>query len=300
MDSTAKGQYGFLAGDQTSVGIWSNLATAQMYTMMPLQTLSQMNDRDKQRLNRYMSYRANLAVLYYTTPPGRRYAMHIYFASFYYDKWGKSPGAGTRRAPCAMMMTEILNDPARYPSLKLPGSLLDANTEEALGKHFKKSIKRDALWTIAEDRRMREAIKAFAAQDDRDALETEIVILPNKLVFALDAEADAARRPQRDAWIKQQFERAAMGLSNEKEKEKPPAHTEEPSRDREPPVRAPKSEYRIWTSADGLYRVEAAFVRRISGAVWLKRKDTGKEISVPIEKLSDADQVFVKKILGRH
>lgn len=211
MDSTARGMYGYLKGDMACVNIWSNLTTAKIWAGLSLQTLGRMDDRDKLRLNRYLSFRSNLTTLYHCTPPGRRYALHIYFASFYYDKWGKGPVSGARRAVCAMVMGEILKDPSRYPSLKLPRDLGADGAEEALGKHYKHAIKRSATWTIAEDRRFRESLKPFAAANGKSVFRTEKVTLPNKLVFAIDAKADEAYRPKRDAWVKRQFDKAKGG-----------------------------------------------------------------------------------------
>ena len=208
MDSTDKGMYGYLKGDMACGSVWSNLAAGEIWSGMSLQILAKMNDRDKLRLNRYISFRANLAALYYTTPAARRYSMHIYFAAFFYDKWGTGPVSGARRAVCAMIMCEILKDPTRYPSLKLPRKLDANNAEETLGKHYKFAIKRNATWTIAEDRRLREAIKSFAATADKNVFKTEKVTLPNKLVFAIDVKVDEAIRSKRDAWIKKQFDKA--------------------------------------------------------------------------------------------
>jgi hypothetical protein len=65
------------------------------------------------------------------------------------------------------------------------------------------------------------------------------------------------------------------------------------------PVRSPPKaeppEYRIWTSADGKFKVEATFVKFIAGTVHLKRKDNGQEIAVPSGKLSDEDQQYIKR-----
>jgi len=211
MDSTDRGMYGFLKGDITCGGIWSNLETGKIWAGLSLQTVRGMNERERLQLNRYMAFRSNLAALYYSTPSARRYYMHIYFASFFYDNWGKGPMSGARRAVCAMIMGEILKDPTRYPSLKLPRGLDAKNAEEALGKHYKFALKRDATWTIAEDRLMRLAIKSFAAANDKNVLKTEKVILPNKLVFAIDVKADEAIRSKRDKWIKQRFDKAKGG-----------------------------------------------------------------------------------------
>jgi len=211
MESTEPGKYGFPKGDLTCGGIWSNLAMARLWSSLPRKTISKMSDRDKLRLNRYMSFRANLAALYYTTPSSRRYFLHIFFAAFYYDNWGKSETSGARRAACAMVMCEILKDPKRYPSIKLPKQLNAEKAEEKLGQHFKMAFNRNTPWTIAEDRTMREAIRSFARVADKTVFKTERVILPNKLVFAIDAKLDETIRPKRDAWIKKQFDSAKAG-----------------------------------------------------------------------------------------
>ena len=49
---------------------------------------------------------------------------------------------------------------------------------------------------------------------------------------------------------------------------------------------------RTWTDASGKYTVEAEFVARKQGKVYLKRQD-GKVINLPLSKLSQADQDFV-------
>ena len=82
MDSTDKGMYGYLKGDMACGSIWGNLTMGNIWSGMSLQTLAKMDDREKLRMNRYMSFRSNLAALYYGTPSARRYSMHIFFAAF--------------------------------------------------------------------------------------------------------------------------------------------------------------------------------------------------------------------------
>ena len=73
-----------------------------------------------------------------------------------------------------------------------------------------------------------------------------------------------------------------------------PAPEPEKKPEPEKPEPTPEPDYRTWASADGKYTVEARLVKIISGKVTLKRKDTGKEITLPVEKLSPADQAFLK------
>ncbi len=50
---------------------------------------------------------------------------------------------------------------------------------------------------------------------------------------------------------------------------------------------------RKWTSNDGKYSVQAEFLKLSRGKVHLRRQD-GKEITVPLERLSDADRAWVR------
>lgn len=59
---------------------------------------------------------------------------------------------------------------------------------------------------------------------------------------------------------------------------------------------APADEYRTWTDTTGKFKVEAAFVKLENGKVELKRKDNGKTLSLPIEKLSKADAEHARKL----
>jgi hypothetical protein len=61
------------------------------------------------------------------------------------------------------------------------------------------------------------------------------------------------------------------------------------------PATAPSPEYRTWRDATGQFQVEARFVARGEGGVTLKKRDE-KEVVVPLERLSQADQDYVAEI----
>ncbi len=60
-----------------------------------------------------------------------------------------------------------------------------------------------------------------------------------------------------------------------------------------------QSESRTWTDKSGRFRIEATFVSEESGAIKLMRKD-GKPITIPLDKLSDPDQAFVRQMLDEN
>ena len=58
------------------------------------------------------------------------------------------------------------------------------------------------------------------------------------------------------------------------------------------------AEDRTWTDRDGKFSVEAMLLDFDGETVKLKRKDTGKTVSISLEKLSLPDQVYVKKMVA--
>jgi hypothetical protein len=60
----------------------------------------------------------------------------------------------------------------------------------------------------------------------------------------------------------------------------------------------PLTDFRTWTSSGGSYTLEAAMLKFEKGKVHLLRRD-GTTTAVPIEKLSQDDQKFVRSELAR-
>ena len=60
------------------------------------------------------------------------------------------------------------------------------------------------------------------------------------------------------------------------------------------PDQSPVGNLRVWTDATGTHKIEAAYLGVADGAVQLKRKD-GREISVPLDRLSPEDQQHVQQ-----
>jgi hypothetical protein len=63
-------------------------------------------------------------------------------------------------------------------------------------------------------------------------------------------------------------------------------------------VCTPVASARTWTDSTGKHTLEAEFVEMKDGKVQLKKED-GKTITIPIEKLSDPDQEFVRSAASR-
>ena len=193
--------------DETGIVLWSSLGVQSAWASVPPQTLTTyLSGPAKDRFNLYSNFRANLTVLYHTTPVSRRYSMFMHMSA-YIDKYYNDPFAATRRAVAAMLLQKILGAPKAFPSMPLPRSLAADNAEKSLAVYMKTKMGRNLPWTIAEEKAVREAIRAFAGVNDSNVLRSGKVDLPNGLGFTLTAE-DAAERAKRDAWIKAEYDKA--------------------------------------------------------------------------------------------
>ena len=59
---------------------------------------------------------------------------------------------------------------------------------------------------------------------------------------------------------------------------------------------APENELRSWTSQDGKFTVQAKFIAYAGGIVRLNKD--GRQLSVPIERLSDQDHRFISQSIN--
>jgi len=217
MDSTVHAEHGYSKGDLLNVGIWLNMGLA---AGAPTKFPPNMDEATKLRINLYLDLRSDLAALYYTSPPARRWALYL-FSLCYTPHYAKAPMAAPRRAATAMFLAEVMRSPATYPTLKLPDMLEADGAEEKLCNYFRKNrLRREDRWTIAEDKSFREALKTFAAASDQPTSMTGKGLLPSGLAFSLTVEEDVPLRAKREAWIKAQFDKAAAkGAAKETAKE---------------------------------------------------------------------------------
>ena len=93
---------------------------------------------------------------------------------------------------------------AKYPSIQLP-ALADAdNAEGKLALSVHDWIEKHE-WTLAEDKSIREAIKAFALANQSLVRTGGLVQLPSGQQVSLDPAPDIGLRVKRDTWIVQKL-----------------------------------------------------------------------------------------------
>jgi hypothetical protein len=204
MDSPAKAEHGFSKGELNDLSVWSSIGMGEAWTRVPVQSMVNMSDATKTQLQRYLDFNADVVGVYYATPRARRWGLWLFCAA-YLNKYAAMVTVNSRKAVGSMFLGEVVAHRAKYPSIRLP-DLPSEKIEENLCIQLKNNIEKHP-WTLAEDRSLREALKSFAAFNQRSLLQTGVVRLPSGLPLALDPSADQADQVARDEWLKRALDR---------------------------------------------------------------------------------------------
>lgn len=199
MDNPAHAEHGFSHGDLANLGTWQTLGSLAVLVNLQPKALNNITVRDQARLQRYIDFRGNITCAYYGSPMSRRWMFWLDLAGFL-DKYAALPNIEVRKAVGSWFLVEVLTNPHKYPSLKLPAPAPEA-AEKPLADHYRVRIEKKS-WTIAEDKALREALKLFAAANNLNLFESQKVALPNQLFHALDTDEDKPHATKRDDWIK--------------------------------------------------------------------------------------------------
>jgi hypothetical protein len=204
MDNPAiEGELKFAKGEHVDLDLWRRLGTAQSWGLIPPRAQLNLSDPEQKLRQRYLSFRGNVAGVYYATPRARRLALWegISGWSHEYDKAGMYM---PMRAIGILFAAEVLGHPETYPSIRWPEEPPADGAESKMIWALQEWIRYHEL-PLSEDRALRDAFKAFAAANEGRTRQNGIVTLPNKLTLSLDPEADKPLSVLRDAWIKDRY-----------------------------------------------------------------------------------------------
>jgi hypothetical protein len=204
MDNPAEAEHGFSKGDLSDLNVWQLIGSAGALAVVPIEQQVNLPEAGKLKLQRYMDLDGNLTGVFYATPKARRWGLWVDLAG-YLNGYAALPTVNSRKAIGSMFLAELVANRAKYPSIKLAEKLPDDGIEENLCIALKNSIEKNP-WTLAEDRRIRDAIKAFALLNQKDLLQTNRVKMPNGLIMSLDPAGDGANQTARDSWLKKMLE----------------------------------------------------------------------------------------------
>jgi hypothetical protein len=199
MDDPDPAEHGFSKGELMNLMVWSTLGSALSLSEVPPQPARNMDAQAQLRLTRYLDFRGNLIAAYYTSPRARRWGLRMDLDAFD-PKHAEMSTVLSREATGALFMQEVLGHVSRYPSIHLPHDLEEQGASRTLADYLKNWIQSHNL-SFAEDRSLRDAIKASAMANGLKVLQSGIVTLPDGLAIALEPEKDSALAKRRDAWI---------------------------------------------------------------------------------------------------
>jgi hypothetical protein len=200
MDNPAPAEHGFSKGDLSDFSVWSVIGEADSWTTVPLQLQINMKDPQKQQLQRFLEFNANLSAIYYGTPMARRWGVWLCCAA-YLNKYAAMVTINSRKGVGAFFLDEVVAHRAKYPSVRIAEEVPDEKVEETLCIAMERYIEKHP-WTLPEDRLLRDQVRAFYLLNQRQLMQSGVIKLPNGLAMALDPAADASNQGARDAWLK--------------------------------------------------------------------------------------------------
>lgn len=207
MDNPDHAEHGFSKAELNHLNVFATLGMAAAWTAIPPQTFSQIStEEQKALLWQSFDFHGNVTGVYYGTPRARQWGIWLYLHS-YQEKYQQMSNINARKAVAVAFLMEVLANPKKYPSIKLPDKLDSDKAEEKLALAVHVPMEKQG-WTLAEDKTIRQAIRNFTAANERVLQNGGAVTLPNGLGLLLDPKADEPLRVKRDAWFKKQFDKA--------------------------------------------------------------------------------------------
>jgi len=199
--------HGLTKGDIGEVVVWRQMGFSYFCASVPGGSLLRLF-RQNQLLYQHLAwFVANLTSMSHCSPKARRAAMLVHGSTL--QSTGTAE-AYTRacRAISSLFVATVLADPSKWPSVNLPYVAPETEIEKNTGVYLYMRV--DPSWTLAEDKAWRETLRSFfKANGDRAWRGRGKLVLPNKMVFMLMEPDDREHQKKRDAWVKQQLEKAS-------------------------------------------------------------------------------------------
>jgi hypothetical protein len=186
----------FVQGDAMSYHTWAMLGgVSALNKVGGTEKVNALKTADKTQFNRFLPFWEIVTGAYYGTPEARRLACVMGIASFETAN-DRRQDVASRRPFGAMVLLELRVH--RYPSVRgvgIAGRLEDMDNGEALNANLSVGPFSLLHLTLAEDRTLRDAIKAFA-QANSD-WKNDVITLPLDVKIAFDKAKDAEFARQR-------------------------------------------------------------------------------------------------------
>jgi hypothetical protein len=186
--------------------VWRQLGQSYILVSVPVKTLLALYNRDQLLYRHLQEFYANLTSLYHCSPKARRTAMLIHTRAL---RGQENAEAYVRscRAMAALFLAEALQEPKKWPSVKLPWDVPARDVERSTAAYVYANL--EPSWTLDEDRALREALRKLLKVNGAQVLRARGRIqLPNKTTFMLMEPDDRTHQAKRDAWVKKQLEKA--------------------------------------------------------------------------------------------
>lgn len=210
---------GITDGHIGEVIVWHELGHNLISTMLTAQQAIELYTSYRMLYMHLQEFFADVTAIYHATPRARLTAMLSRLDSL--DEFDENePHARAAYAIGVLFMTDVLANPANWPSVHLPPAVPETEAERLTLIYLYEHI--DAGWTLAEDKALRDlAYRTVKVQGDTIFRAKGVIPLPNKLTVCLMAAQDRPHMAKREAWVKESLKKAIdAGLADKPQTEK--------------------------------------------------------------------------------
>ncbi len=183
--------------------VWHELGHNYITSFLPINQVIDLYDNHEKLFEHLQEFYADLTAIYHCGPRARLATLMIRLD----DIESGRELEGHSRASYAigsLLLSEILGNPAKWPSFHFPGQVPAKDIERNTIIYMYENI--DPGYTLAEDRAIRELVSKFIGSQGEQVLRSKGEFkLSNKLSFQLMEPGDREFAAKRDAWVKDQL-----------------------------------------------------------------------------------------------
>ncbi len=185
--------------------IWHELGHNYISINLPLRHVVELYQNHMLLYVHVQEFYADMTALYHAGPKGRIATMLIRAAGLHYNRQ-EDPHTRAAQAIGALILTDVLANPQKWPSFNLPTEVPSEDIERNTIIHMYDNL--SPSWTLEEDKQLRELVRKFIMTKGESVLRSRgQVALPNRMVFMLMTSEDRQHQARRDKWVASQLER---------------------------------------------------------------------------------------------
>jgi hypothetical protein len=185
--------------DEGEAIVWHELGHNYVAQSLPPDQVKKLYTEYRLLFSALQEFYADMTALYHCSPQGRKAVLMVRTPGLDWNEVN-DPHCRAANAIGAWILAQVLAEPAKWPSFRLPAKLPKADVERRVILFMYRHL--DTAYSLDEDRNFRESVASFMRTKGASVLKKKgTVTLNNNLDFKLMTAEDRELQTKRDAWV---------------------------------------------------------------------------------------------------